>query len=288
MSHCTFTRTPPPSSAIVTLLVPTVTPLRYSTTTESIALMVTRWSIFVPMKFWTIVLSVTPPFRDLFSTVLVPCQKAGSLSTSETTDQTRSFAAPTTISLLKDGTILLTKPPHKTVPAWKILTIVEKSRHEKFMPSARHWVYAAGLAIYILNAWGAYVTLGGYGTGCGTGFGASWPLCNGTLVPNLSHFPTLIEYLHRFLSVVTGLIILGATVAVWRMKPRPSLASKLMLLAIVLVPIQVGIGGEVVASGLSALIATTHFCFATAIFALVVIAGALMWADVRPAGKPRT
>lgn len=134
--------------------------------------------------------------------------------------------------------------------------------------------------IYFLNAWGAYVTLGGYGAGCGTGFGASWPLCHGTLVPHFT-YPTLIEYIHRFLSVVTGLLILYATVKVWRMSPRPSLASRLMLLAIVLVPIQVGVGGEVVGSGLSALIATTHFCFATAIFGLVVIAGSVMFIDER-------
>ena len=156
------------------------------------------------------------------------------------------------------------------------------------MAAARHWVYIAGFAIYILNAWGAYVTLGGYGTGCGTGFGASWPLCNGTFFPNLSAYPTLIEYLHRFLSVVTGLIIIYATVKVWRLKPRPTLASRLMLLAIVLVPIQVGIGGEVVASGLSALIATTHFGFATAIFALVTIAATVMWTDARQRRSPTT
>jgi cytochrome c oxidase assembly protein subunit 15 len=150
----------------------------------------------------------------------------------------------------------------------------------------RQWVYAAALAIYILNAWGAYVTLGGYGAGCGTGFGASWPLCNGTLFPAFSHYPTLIEYLHRFLSVVTGLIILGATVVVWRMKPRPSLPSRLMLLAIVLVPIQVGIGGEVVGSGLSAVIATTHFCFATAIFGIVTLAAALMYVDHKRVPPP--
>lgn len=156
------------------------------------------------------------------------------------------------------------------------------------MPVARHWVYAAGVAIYVLNAWGAYVTLGGYGAGCGTGFGASWPLCNGTLFPSFAAYATVIEYIHRFLSVVTGLVILYATIKVWRMDPRPSLPSKLMLLAIVLVPIQVGVGGEVVASDLSALIATTHFGFATAIFGIVVFAGALMFLDARTlrAGSP--
>lgn len=153
------------------------------------------------------------------------------------------------------------------------------------MPAARHWVYVAGFAIYILNAWGAYVTLGGYGAGCGTGLGASWPLCNGSLVPAYN-YPTLVEYFHRFLSVVTGLAILYATIKVWRMEPRPSLPARLMLLAIILVPIQVGIGGEVIASGLGAVIATTHFGFATAIFAIVVLAAALMYVDAKKAEAP--
>lgn len=148
------------------------------------------------------------------------------------------------------------------------------------MPAARHWVYCAALSIYILNAWGAYVTLGGYGAGCGTGFGASWPLCNGTLFPNFT-YPTLIEYIHRFLSVLTGLVILAATISVWRTKPRPNLPARLMLLALVLVPFQVGIGGEVVASDLSAIIGTTHFGFATAIFAIVVIAAAIMYVEAK-------
>lgn len=147
------------------------------------------------------------------------------------------------------------------------------------MTAARYWVYGAALAIYFLNAWGAYVTLGGYGAGCGTGFGASWPLCNGTFFPSLGYYPTLIEYLHRFFSVVTGLIILGATIAAWRERPRQQLPSRLMLLAIILVPIQVGLGGEVVGSGLSALVATTHFCFATAIFGIVTVAAALMYIE---------
>ena len=154
------------------------------------------------------------------------------------------------------------------------------------MAAARYWVYAAGLAIYVLNDWGAYVTVGGYGAGCGTGFGASWPLCNGTLFPSFAVYATEIEYVHRFLSVVTGLIILYATIAVWRAKPRPSLPSKLMLLALVLVPIQVGIGGDVIASGLAAIVATTHFAFATAIFGIVVFAGALMFQDARLSGQP--
>ncbi|MDG6902075.1 MAG: COX15/CtaA family protein [Nitrososphaerota archaeon] len=151
------------------------------------------------------------------------------------------------------------------------------------MPNARHWVYGAALAIYVLSAWGAYVTLGGYGAGCGTGFGASWPLCNGVLVPSFSHYPTIIEYIHRFLSVLTGLVMLYATVKTWRMSPRLQLPSRLMLLAIVLVPIQVGIGGEVVGSGLSALIATTHFCFAIAIFGIVTVAATLMYVDNKSA-----
>ncbi len=149
------------------------------------------------------------------------------------------------------------------------------------MPNARHWVYAAAIATYILSVWGAYVTVGDFGAGCGTGLGASWPLCNGTLIPSFTHYATLIEYMHRMLSVVIGVVILYATVKVWRVKPRPSLPSKLMLLAIVMIPIQVVIGGGVIASGLAPLVATTHLAFALAIFGVIVFAAALMFVEAR-------
>ena len=142
-------------------------------------------------------------------------------------------------------------------------------------------MYAAAIATYILSVWGAYVTVGDFGAGCGTGLGASWPLCNGTLIPSFTHYATLIEYMHRMLSVVIGVVILYATVKVWRVKPRPSLPSKLMLLAIVMIPIQVVIGGGVIASGLAPLVATTHLAFALAIFGVIVFAAALMFVEAR-------
>ncbi|MDG6946279.1 MAG: COX15/CtaA family protein [Nitrososphaerota archaeon] len=155
-----------------------------------------------------------------------------------------------------------------------------------FLPNARQWVYGAAIATYVLSVWGAYVTVGDFGAGCGTGFGASWPLCNGSLIPSFTHYATLIEYIHRMLSVVVGLVILYATVKVWRVKPRPSLPSKLMLLAIVLIPIQVGIGGGVIASGLAPIVATTHLAFALVILSIIVFTGALMFAEARQTGLP--
>ncbi len=147
-------------------------------------------------------------------------------------------------------------------------------------------MYGAAIATYVLSVWGAYVTVGDFGAGCGTGFGASWPLCNGSLIPSFTHYATLIEYIHRMLSVVVGLVILYATVKVWRVKPRPSLPSKLMLLAIVLIPIQVGIGGGVIASGLAPIVATTHLAFALVILSIIVFTGALMFAEARQTGLP--
>jgi heme a synthase len=155
------------------------------------------------------------------------------------------------------------------------------------VPQARHWVYAAAIAIYILNAWGAFVTVGGYGAGC-----PDWPTCYGKLIPPF-YYATLIEYTHRMISVVTGLILLTSVVQVWRMKPRPRGPARLMLLAIILLPIQIGIGGEVVntvVNGGSPLVATAHFAFATGIFALVTIAAAFMYLESRGAqmSKPPT
>ena len=121
--------------------------------------------------------------------------------------------------------------------------------------------------------WGGYVTLGGYGLGCGT----FWPTCNGTFFPALE-WPTFVEYLHRLLTIVTGILLLSSTILIWRMKPRPTGPSRAMALAIILLIVQSLLGGDVVVSSLAPTITTIHLAFATAVFATIIVACALMHA----------
>lgn len=57
----------------------------------------------------------------------------------------------------------------------------------------------------IVILWGAFVRLSGSGDGCG----ASWPLCQGVLVPKSPTTEMLIEFLHRLSSGLAFLFVVG-------------------------------------------------------------------------------
>jgi cytochrome c oxidase assembly protein subunit 15 len=140
------------------------------------------------------------------------------------------------------------------------------------MSAAKYLVYLTGLSTYALIVWGGYVTLGGYGLGCGT----YWPTCNGAIFPSLN-WPTLVEYVHRLLTIVTGILLLISVIAVWGIKPRPAGPARALGLAVVLLIIQSLLGGDVVVTELEPVITTVHLAFATAVFASIILACAMMY-----------
>jgi heme A synthase len=85
-----------------------------------------------------------------------------------------------------------------------------------------------------------------------------------------------VEYIHRTLSVLTGVILLVTLIVVWRMKPRPTAAARALLLSFVLLIIQILLGNVVVNSGLNAVITALHLANATALFGVIVVAGVFM------------
>ena len=140
------------------------------------------------------------------------------------------------------------------------------------MSAEKYLVYLTGLSTYTLIVWGGYVTLGGYGLGCGT----YWPTCNGMLIPSAT-WPAIVEYVHRILTIVTGIILLISTVTVWKMKPRPTGTSRALAFAIALLFIQSLLGGDVVVTALDPIVTTVHLAFATAVLATIVFACAFMY-----------
>ena len=151
------------------------------------------------------------------------------------------------------------------------------------MSLGKYLVYATILSTFVLIVWGAYLTAGNWGGDCGTTTGGSlvssdWPYCNGSLaIPNPAvNYGALVEYIHRTLSVVTSVFLVVTTVVVWRMKPRPTEPARALLLALALLVVQVGLGDVVVNSDLNAAVTAIHLANATALFALMVVAGTYM------------
>jgi len=76
---------------------------------------------------------------------------------------------------------------------------------------------ATALAVWGLIVLGGMVRVTDSGTGCG----ATWPLCHGSLLPNLEYHE-LVEWNHRFFATLVGFLMIvtvGSTV-LWYRKPR--------------------------------------------------------------------
>jgi heme A synthase len=78
--------------------------------------------------------------------------------------------------------------------------------------------FAWGVLAFTLMVvlWGAYVRASGAGAGCGN----HWPLCNGEVLPASPAAQTLIEFTHRAMSGIDGILILFLLVWAFRVFPR--------------------------------------------------------------------
>jgi heme A synthase len=152
------------------------------------------------------------------------------------------------------------------------------------MSAGKYLVYLTIVTTFILIVWGAYLTAGDWGGACGTGSGsaisADWPYCNGSLaIPNpysAASYGAFVEYVHRTLSVLVGVILIATLVVVSRTKPRSSGAYRALILSGVLLLIQIGLGNIVVNSDLNAAITAVHLANATALFGVMVVSGVLI------------
>jgi len=126
----------------------------------------------------------------------------------------------------------------------------------------------AGLAVastFILVVVGAVVRTTGSGLGC-----PEWPTCHGSWIPPLDDVHSIIEWSHRTVAAITGVIIGAlAIAAVVSQRNRPSLLWP-SLAAAALVIFQAWLGKMAVESELSGDIVTAHLATAMALLALLV------------------
>ena len=95
-------------------------------------------------------------------------------------------------------------------------------------PAARRLLQAALAAAIALIGLGGLTTSRGAGMGCGE----SWPLCEGRWLPEFSDPLATIEWSHRALAALVGLLTLAVGLALWReARLRPLVAWVWVLLA---------------------------------------------------------
>jgi cytochrome c oxidase assembly protein subunit 15 len=117
--------------------------------------------------------------------------------------------------------------------------------------------------------------------GAGLTCEARWPLCDGAvfgLFP--ANFMSFIEWFHRLIAMITGILIIGSTVAVWRGGGRRRVRVA-TLAAMLLTPLQIVFGAFTVlvhefVFGYSVLVLTLHFGIASLILGSLV--AATVWA----------
>jgi heme o synthase len=129
-----------------------------------------------------------------------------------------------------------------------------------------------------LIVWGGVVRATGSGDGC-----PDWPTCFGSWVPRWEYH-TLIEYVHRVLGVVSGLLavalaVVGVVELVRARRGRPSSTPRgAVWMAVALVPLfggQGALGGAVVNSSLDPAVVTLHFGLAMIVLGVLVAATTL-------------
>ncbi len=118
------------------------------------------------------------------------------------------------------------------------------------------------LATFVLLIAGATVSATGAGLAC-----PDWPLCKGRVIPPLDRL-VLIEYGHRLLASAVGVMMLVLAVLVWR---RARSLVRLMVILLILLAAQVGLGGATVLSALKPVVVGTHLLTAMTFLGLLVV-----------------
>jgi protoheme IX farnesyltransferase len=134
----------------------------------------------------------------------------------------------------------------------------------------------------VLIAWGGLVRATGSGDGC-----PDWPKCFGHWIPPFEYH-ALIEYTHRSLALLSGLLLLAQALTVLiRFRDRRELVWPAALV-VPLYVVQAGLGAVVVNTGLDPAWVTLHFAVAMVTLAVPVWMLVAAFTDGRRgAGHPR-
>ena len=133
------------------------------------------------------------------------------------------------------------------------------------MNTIRRLSLVATVATFALLLVGAIVSATGAGLAC-----PDWPLCQGRLIPPFDRL-VLIEYGHRLLASAVGVMMLGLAVLVWRRAQKRRDLVRLAVVLLVLLAVQIGLGGATVLSSLVPGVVGVHLIAAMAFLALLVV-----------------
>lgn len=143
----------------------------------------------------------------------------------------------------------------------------------------RRLALATILATFLLVVVGGIVRVSDSGLGCGpagSGF-HGWPFCNGDVVPGVD-LNSIIEYTHRALAGIVGVMMLALAVLAWRRYRAQRALAYTAAAAFALVVVQGLLGAATVEEGLEETLVAAHLGLAMILLALLVY----VWRAAQP------
>lgn len=132
----------------------------------------------------------------------------------------------------------------------------------------RYLALATVIATYGLIVLGGVVRSTGSGTAC-----PDWPLCHGEVVPPFET-KVMIEYTHRLVASLVGFLILGTVLWAWRRRRDEPFAARVGLLALMLLGLQVGVGGVTVETETNSTVVAIHLTIALSLLTTLMLLAA--------------
>jgi heme A synthase len=108
---------------------------------------------------------------------------------------------------------------HHVVKVAPVMEAVKRGLQLNLKPTDRSFTRFAWLVLawtFPVVLWGAFVRASGAGAGCGN----HWPLCDGEVVPRSPDLNKLIEFTHRAMTGIDGILVLILVVWAFRAFPR--------------------------------------------------------------------
>ncbi len=135
----------------------------------------------------------------------------------------------------------------------------------RWRPGFELFAFATVLLTYGLIVLGGAVRATDSGTAC-----PDWPLCHGQAIPRLEGH-VLVEYSHRLVASIVGVLIFALAVWAWRRNRDDRLVGRAALFAVALLVAQVLVGAATVNTETEASVVALHLSIALTLFATLIV-----------------